>query len=137
MNTKWMRIVFAAAVAAGSLGAQSTGVKANVPFEFTVGKSLMPAGTYVISTVANHVMSVKAVDSKERASILTQSRREPAASHTAKLVFNRYGHTYFLSEVWDSSATKLVMPKARMEREAAIIAARNASQVTLSASANK
>ena len=33
---------------AGTSFAQSKGVRANVPFDFTVGKKLLPSGTYTI-----------------------------------------------------------------------------------------
>ena len=33
---------------AGTSFAQSNGVRANVPFDFTVGNKLLPAGTYTI-----------------------------------------------------------------------------------------
>ncbi len=41
---------------AGTSFAQSRGVKANVPFDFTVGNKLLPAGTYTIKEDSSRII---------------------------------------------------------------------------------
>ncbi len=44
---------------AGTSFAQSKMVKANVPFDFTVGKQLLPAGTYTIKAESSGLIAIK------------------------------------------------------------------------------
>ena len=73
-----------------------TAVRATVPFNFTVGKAEMPAGTYTVSRVSSSVIEIR--DSTTKKSVVSLVWSEGASS-TAKLVFNRYGDRYCLSQV--------------------------------------
>ena len=83
---------------AGTSFAQSNGVQADVPFDFTVGNRLLPAGTYSIKESSNGLIAVKNHDK----AITVMSLVEPDGTKSAnggKLVFKRYGGQYFLSEI--------------------------------------
>jgi hypothetical protein len=67
----------------------------------------------------------------------TVRRTEEKNRGTAKLIFHRYGESYFLAEVWDSTENGYALPKSRTEKDTALIAARQASRVTLAASVGR
>ena len=71
---------------------------AHMPFDFYVGQQKMPAGSYVISRPRNDLVQLE--DSNKHGTIALSNgidNKVPPAD--GKLVFHRYGDTYFLSEV--------------------------------------
>ena len=57
---------------AGTSLAQSNGVQAKVPFDFTVGDKVLPAGNYTIRSESSHVIMIKNHDHPgEAASVLS------------------------------------------------------------------
>jgi hypothetical protein len=103
--------------------AQSIRLTANVPFEFTVGGRTLPAGDYSIRTGVNPTI-VQVQGTGAHTGVLSLSWRvdvqdkNPAAA--TKLVFNRYGDKYFLSEVSDGyESVAMKLPVSHTERELA------------------
>ena len=89
---------------AGTSFAQSKGVQANVPFDFTVGNQVLPAGTYKIQAQSEGVIAIKNHDKPiELLTLVDQDgTRSPKGG---KLIFHKYGDHYFLSEVLCDSAS--------------------------------
>ena len=79
---------------------QSNTVRANVPFEFVVGATTLPAGEYTVGSLTSDTLKIASMDAKEVALRLT--RTTDGKTDHAKLVFHRYGDRYFLAEVWSS-----------------------------------
>jgi hypothetical protein len=100
-------------------------VRVNVPFAFSVNNQVLPAGSYEIVQNDNTSMLTIRNQSDRKSTIFSvntaDERRVPAA---AKLVFNRYGDQYFLSQVWTRDSGRDVR-KSRSEREAARQASKN------------
>jgi hypothetical protein len=74
--------------------------KFTVPFEFSVGKEVLPAGEYVVS-VENQIIRLQKSDGK--ASAVALSRRTVQASQSSaevKLKFRQYGGQVYLTQVW-------------------------------------
>jgi hypothetical protein len=113
-------VALAFATAVVSANAQSSsGVVANIPFEFTVGDQALPSGKYTIKATSAHVsaLMIQNADAKRSAIRLTNSIESTKINPRAKLVFHRYGERYFLAEVWSggsNSGRELV--KSRQER---------------------
>lgn len=126
-------ILFASMWALG-LNAQSLGLRANIPFDFNVGSTLMPAGEYDINHV-NGVLRLRNSGSQGKAiMILARTEQRAAAEKPATLVFNRYGSTYFLAKVWDAySNTGRVLGPSKHEKE---LIARGATVQTAGVTAN-
>jgi hypothetical protein len=83
---------------AGTSFAQSNGVKANVPFDFTVGNQLLPSGTYTITNDSSHLIVIKNHD--KPITVLSLVMADGKTSRNGgKLVFHNYGGQYFLSEI--------------------------------------
>jgi hypothetical protein len=105
-------------------------MEANIPFEFRVGTTVLPPGQYnVRSESLNGVLSIRCHECKAGALILTNGIEAGKIPETGKLVFNRFGKTYFLSTVWTPGySLGRELPKSKAERELA----RNNSPATAS-----
>jgi hypothetical protein len=128
------------AMAAVSANAQSIRVAAQIPFDFVVGDKALPAGEYTVNTITEggQAMLIRNADGSESAIRLTNSIvAKPSASNApSRLVFHRYGQTYFLAEVWregDSDGRLLRQSKKErsMKRELGALAQNKYDRVEL------
>ena len=111
-----------AIVLAAPVSAQTTTLKASVPFDFTIGGRTMPAGDYVVSTAGvSRVLEVRNVAKGIAPAFATINAGDgPSDGDGAFLTFNRYGGDYFLTGIWDSSTLGgCSVPMSRTEREKA------------------
>jgi hypothetical protein len=124
-------VALSLATAAVSANAQvSTKLVANIPFEFVVGNDEMSAGQYDIERLTSGGLAIRIRDSKNGNSAirLTSPIIKTRAPEKGKLVFHRYGNSYFLAEVWragDSNGRQLV--KSSLEKNAKQELASNAT----------
>jgi len=104
-----------ASVANGQTGRQ---VKADIPFDFIVGDKTLHSGQYQVlkQTQAGEALAVRSADGKDSMIRLTSSAGDAGDMRT-KLVFHRYGSTYFLSQVWINGEGRQ-FPKTKQERAA-------------------
>lgn len=99
---------------------------ATIPFEFTIGNTTLPAGDYNVTRMMNGGETI-AVRGPESAVRLTSLIVKSQPAKNSKLVFHRYGNTYFLSEVWTAGSAngrKLIKSKAedQLHRELSKVA---------------
>ena len=72
---------------------------ADVPFTFTVANHSFPPGRYTVTPVNQTLLRI--FNSHNQGTVvLTNSVEGQAPESTGKMVFYRYGGTYFLAEVW-------------------------------------
>lgn len=106
-----------AAVANGQSGQQVT---AQIPFEFNVADQTLRSGQYQLNRAnsAGDVLEVRDTAGKSRTMRLTSPViAKDQHDKGAKLVFHRYGSTYFLSQVWlDGRSTGREFAKSKQER---------------------
>ena len=91
---------------------------ATVPFDFTVGQTQMPAGTYNISPLDHGAMVIR--DGKTAKSVASIFRWEDArkGDSITKLVFHKYGDKYFLSQVARGHGNGVMqLPTSKVEEE--------------------
>jgi hypothetical protein len=96
---------------------------ADIPFEFHAGTVVMPAETYnVYRSFSNGTLYLECNGCKARAYVMTLPCGGWANESSAdRLVFHKYGDTYFLSEVWSSNgAVGRALPKSKTEGEIAL-----------------
>jgi hypothetical protein len=101
-------------------GVWAQSVKANIPFDFTVNNTTVPAGTYIISS-ASTAHDVLRISDQKDVHLLTTALPNPAnAGKTNVMVFHKYGNQYFLSEIRsaDSSSMNLRLPVWKAEKRA-------------------
>jgi hypothetical protein len=76
-------------------------VEVNIPFDFAAGKATLKPGAYSIKRTTGNALAIRSADGKTTALVnapLTIGSRDSKAGE--RLVFNRYGDRYFLSQVW-------------------------------------
>jgi hypothetical protein len=74
--------------------------KVEVPFEFRVGNAHLAAGRYIVFHVGSQWILFQSSDGKATAMAPVMVSSAPAGQSASKLVFNKYGDLYFLSQVW-------------------------------------
>jgi len=117
-------IVMVAMVVDQSVKAQTLtyGLRANIPFAFSVGNTQLPAGKYSVSRVlpnsGDSVIAINSLSGKGSALRTTIPVTAGTPRDKATLVFHRYGDQYFLSQVWAAGvSTGLTFTRSRSERE--------------------
>ena len=104
-------------VTVGSISAQDRAVKATVPFDFTVGDKLLPAGSYTIAAEDTGVIKIRNTDG--RIVLLSTTTPDGKEAKTGELVFNKYGDQYFLREILCASADmNMAVPASKQEKRA-------------------
>jgi len=104
-------------VTVGSISAQDRAVKATVPFDFTVGNTLLPAGSYTIAAEDTGVIKIRNTDG--RIVLLSTTTPDGKEAKTGELVFNKYGDQYFLREILCASADmNMAVPASKQEKRA-------------------
>ena len=89
-------------LSAGWAQAQSIRLKANIPFAFRAGEKLLPAGEYDVQTLENRVVvRILGPDADNSVMFTTVGvSHQIGEDKDAKLIFNKYGDDYILSEMW-------------------------------------
>jgi hypothetical protein len=78
-------------------------VETDVPFQFIVGRTTLPAGKYEILNPGEFSPSVLEIRSLDGRSAVLFTTGSVQANHTptnSELVFNKYGDSYFLYQIW-------------------------------------
>jgi hypothetical protein len=103
-----------------------------VPFEFSVGQKVLPAGEYTV-TGETQILRIQSKDGKEHVIALPLRTRVSAQwPRESKLMFKRYGDRYYLSQVWLPDG---IGREFRKQRNAEVDVARNGSTTEILASA--
>jgi hypothetical protein len=108
-------------ILAGQCRAQQS-AQANIPFAFTVGDKTLPSGEYQIEavlSVSDTVQSLRRSDGSVSMIALT-TKADPKGKVTrTKLIFNCYGHEYFLSQIWSGDGVARQLRESRREKDLA------------------
>lgn len=121
MKKQVLRIVVGAVALLAALAAvaqNSSGkVLVNVPFEFVVGSQHMPPGRYMVTSAAYGFLRIHDTEVADNQMFLPVNSIYSDSPKDAKLVFHRYGDTYFLAEVWNGGAIGREVLKSKAEKE--------------------
>jgi hypothetical protein len=92
---------------------------ADVPFAFVVAGRTLPPGHYIVSRANEY--SLRIHDRQNQGVFApAHSAQRSAQENSTKMVFHRYGDTYFLSEVWVAgNSIGRALPRSPAERELA------------------
>lgn len=99
--SKFSLIIAMGLVTAGAWAQSPTGsLKATIPFDFTVNNTIVPAGTYMVSSenYRGHIVLLSNPAEKTRMFGVTVPESAKRGQRNA-LVFHKYGDRYFLSEI--------------------------------------
>lgn len=81
-------------------------VRVDIPFEFSAGKTTLPAGVYTIKRMSGELLRLRSEDGKSAVILnapVTNSSNDPNA--VERLVFSKHGEEYFLSQIWLSATS--------------------------------
>ena len=110
-------------------------VAVNIPFEFVAGKLTLPPGEYRVEKLekGSAVVMIHRADQSGAALVMTLPAQAKEPQAKSRLVFNRYGNRYFLSQYWSAgSSSGRLLPKSAREKEISrIVRNRTPGQVTL------
>ncbi len=99
--------------------AQAVRMRVDVPFQFRAGNQALSAGEYTVTVdPATRRMTIRSVAGREQTSIPVMPRIAGNTPDHSKLLFKRYGNTYFLREVWtaaDNWGQEIAPSKAEIE----------------------
>jgi hypothetical protein len=110
-------IAFGSAVVSAN-AQSSTRVVADIPFEFIVADKTLPSGNYDVRPMFDngHGLLIRSREGNASAMRITNSVIGNGKETKAKLVFHRYGKTYFLAQVWNGDQNGLELRKCSKER---------------------
>jgi hypothetical protein len=90
----------------------------DVPFAFVIDGQTLPPGHYIVASTNNDRIRIS--NPKNFGVYLSTHAASRTDSDGSKLVFHRYGDTYFLSAVWVTGSTMgRELARSRAERELA------------------
>jgi hypothetical protein len=75
-------------------------IKANIPFDFSVGNRIFPAGRYALVRVEPSVLELRDYEGRVLASVLTQSIQSLTAPAQPRLLFDGENGAHALTQVW-------------------------------------
>jgi hypothetical protein len=80
----------------------------DIPFAFTAGNATLPAGEYRVQKMDRNsaVLLIHCWDARASALVITNAAQAKETQTESKLVFNRYGNRYFLSQVWNAGSIR-------------------------------
>jgi hypothetical protein len=110
-------IVAATAAPAAARGFET--ITVDVPFDFTSGSTVFPAGKYTIKpiTESGTVVWIRSENGKAFGMLMCSSAHVLSPKDETSLVFKRYADHYFLSQIWTvGETTGIELPKSSMER---------------------
>lgn len=110
-------VALLAALACSGLEAQ-TRLEANIPFEFRMGKTTLPAGDYLFDYSSRLLLVHQENGQHTAVMTLTSPVSRTKAPATGVVEFNRYGDAYFLAKIFTAgSPDGGALPKTAREKE--------------------
>jgi hypothetical protein len=96
--------------------AQGNTMQVNVPFAFHNGSQVLPAGIYRVEIQSSHLILLRGESGS--GFVMTNPETTSKISGPGKVVFNRYGNQYYISQFWpQGSETGQRSVKSRQEKE--------------------
>ena len=93
-------------------------VRADVPFAFQINKTALPAGTYTVSEISDHAILIRARENPSCSLVTNYNSEEKLEAQSPRLIFHKYGNSYFLAEVWGSNGSiGMQLPESKREKE--------------------
>jgi hypothetical protein len=103
-------------------------VRANVKFDFQIGDRVYPPGTYWIESISrqsDNILKIRSVGEVNEQQIITVNHSIARERQTPKLVFEKYGETYFLTQIFlESGDWGYSIRPSRGQRESEHLASR-------------
>lgn len=111
--------VFGTALTTNVSGQTAKTLRANVKFDFQIGDRIYPAGEYRIESIStDNILQIRSVGDATRTQFLLANHSNENKEQTPKLVFQKYGESYFLTQIFfDSGEWAYSIRPSRRQRE--------------------
>ena len=100
--------------------AQQPMLSVNIPFEFQAGNKILPPGEYRIETVypgAGTLQRLLQVNGSASTVISTLPLEAKHGTPEPKLMFHRYGDSFFLTQIWTGESMGRQLFESNREKE--------------------
>src|SRR6476619_1128953 len=94
---------FTVGLATSAFGQTGKSASANVTFNFQIGDRLYPAGKYRIESInrqGDNILRIRSLAGANKNQIILSTLANAGAEQTPRLVFHKYGETYYLSAIF-------------------------------------
>ena len=95
-------------------------LEVNIPFQFHVGNTKLPAGEYRIHPLEDSdltLMEISSADGSASTLFQVQEVDANATPNKSELIFNKYGDQYFLAQLFDEGEPSgSQLPESRYEK---------------------
>lgn len=121
-NLRYILIALTVLLMASVAQAQTTNVRAKVPFDFVVGDHAYTAGEYTLKSILESGTAIRLDNLQESTGAVAMSNTCSSAnpSTSTKLVFHRMGNEYFLYQIWqEGNSAGRQFPVSPIERKMA------------------
>jgi len=88
-----------------AVSAQADVVTLDIPFEFMVENTMLPAGTYQITKVKDGNYRIANQKGDQKAMFMTETATNPTPVASFTLMFNVYGDKYYLAKFFHQGMT--------------------------------
>ena len=101
-NLRSILLALSVLLLATAAQAQTTNVKASIPFDFVVGDHAYSAGEYTVKSLSQSSAAIRidSADESEKGMTLSNACQKAQPATQTTLVFRRLGDNYFLYQVW-------------------------------------
>jgi len=127
LTVKTIRILAVALLSiagAATARADDDQIVANVPFSFTIGRTQMPAGKYIVKPASDdlRVVLIESIDGRQAAFSLTVPLGADVRVAAPELVFEKRENQYFLTRLIPADGNEREIPPTHApgEREVAV-----------------
>ena len=108
-----------AATALPAFAQGTRSITATIPFNFLAGNKEMPAGEYTFVAQGagiTEIIKLRKTGGKSTAVVRARPGQTGSSEGAGKLIFYRYGHNYFLSQVFGvGNSPSYTVPRSKMQ----------------------
>ena len=112
---------FTTVLTTNAFGQAGKTANANVTFDFQIGDRLYPAGNYRIESMnrqSDNILRIRSIGDANKNQMIVATLANAGKGQTPRLVFRKYGETYFLSEIFlDTEQWGYSIRPSRRQRE--------------------
>jgi hypothetical protein len=98
-------------------------IQGKVPFSFHVGNTVLPAGEYIVRPIrsGSPALQIQSSEPKGKTIMCLSAPAQTNSAQEARMVFHRYGSTYFLSQIWSGGGLNTGSEFAPSKAERAMV----------------
>ncbi|MGI8838016.1 MAG: hypothetical protein ACR2H4_15455 [Pyrinomonadaceae bacterium] len=112
---------FTTVLTTNAFGQAGKTADAHVKFDFQIGGRIYPAGNYRIESMSrqsDNILRIRSLGGANKSQIIVTTLSNAGKGQTPRLVFQKYGETYFLSDIFlDTEQWGYSIRPSRRQRE--------------------